>query len=91
MEALTDVTWGYMQEMLDEILKNENKSTIILEWALLPISKYWDKCDIKILMKANDIERKSRVMKRDNITEEYFFKRDKNSIRRTRCNKSTRK
>lgn len=79
MDILTDITWGYMQEILDEILKEESK-TVILEWALLPISKYWEKCDVKILIKANDEERKEKVMQRDHISEEYFLKRDSGSI-----------
>ena len=83
MDILTNITWGYMQEILDEILKNETGKLIILEWALLPISKYWQKCDLKILMTADDSKRKDRVMKRDNITEEYFLKRDSNSINYT--------
>lgn len=80
MYVLTDITWGYMQEILDEILKRETGESIILEWALLPISKYWEKCDTKILIKADDEERKSKVMQRDKISEEYFSKRDSGSI-----------
>lgn len=80
MDVLTDITWGYMQEILDEILKKETGESIILEWALLPISKYWEKCDTKILIKADDEERKSKVMQRDKISEEYFLKRDSGSI-----------
>lgn len=80
MDILTDITWDYMQEMLDEILKNETKNVIILEWALLPISQYWEKCDTKILMRAEDRERKNKVIERDQISEEYFLKRDAGSI-----------
>ena len=80
MDILTEITWGYMQDILDEIIKKEQKEIIILEWALLPISKYWNNCDIKILMKADDEKRKSKVIERDKITEEYFLKRDSGSI-----------
>ena len=80
MDILTNVTWGYMQNILDAILEKEQKDKIILEWALLPISKYWEKSDIKILIKADDEERKNKVIERDNITEEYFLKRDLGSI-----------
>lgn len=80
MDVLTEITWGYMQEVLDNKLKEEPK-IIILEWALLPVDrKYWDKCDIKVLMKADDKKRKSKVMERDQISEEYFLKRDSGSI-----------
>ncbi len=77
---LTDITWGYMQKMLDEILEKETKDTIIIEWALLPISKYWNQCDAKIWIKAEGQKRKNKVMQRDKITEEYFLKRDASSI-----------
>lgn len=80
MDVLTNITWGYMQEILDDILKKEPE-IIVLEWALLPIdSKYWGKCDIKVLMKAEDSIRKNKVMERDKISEEYFLKREANSL-----------
>lgn len=80
MDQLTEVTWGYMQNVLDDIL-NKQPEIIILEWALLPIDeKYWNQCDIKILMKAEDDKRKNKVMERDKITEDYFLKREKNSM-----------
>ena len=79
MDILTDVTWDYMQEKIDEILKNKPE-IIILEWALLPISKYWEKSDVKILIQANQNERKKKVIERDEISEEYFEKRDSKSL-----------
>ncbi len=80
MDILTDITWEYMQNILDEILQKEEKEIIILEWALLPISKYWNISYIKILMTAKDEERKDKVMQRDKISEEYFIKRDSGAI-----------
>lgn len=83
MDILTQITWGYMQNVLDEIIEEENKKgtkTIILEWALLPIGKYWEMCNIKILMKANEQVRKNKVILRDKISEEYFLKRDSGGI-----------
>ncbi len=80
MAILTDMTWDYMQDVLDEILENEAGETIILEWALLPISKYWKKCNLKILMQSDDRQRKNKVMERDHISEEYFLKRDEGCI-----------
>lgn len=79
MDILTDITWGYMQKKLDEILKEEAE-IIVLEWALLPMGKYWKRCTLKILMQAEDEIRKNKVMQRDQISEEYFLKRDAGSI-----------
>ena len=70
MDILTDVTWDYMQEKIDEILKNKPE-IIILEWALLPISKYWEKSDMKILIQANQDERKKKVIERDSKSLDY--------------------
>ena len=80
MERLTQITWEYMQEVLDERLEKENKEVVILDWALLPISKYWDKCSLKILVEADQEIRKQKVVERDHITEEYFLKRDSAGI-----------
>lgn len=80
MDLLTEITWGYMQNIIDDILK-EKPEFIILEWALLPIDdKYWSRCDVKILMTADYDERKKVVIERDNITEEYFAKRELSCI-----------
>lgn len=79
MDELTEVTWGYMQQQIDTIISPDN-DIIILDWILLPKSKYWDMCDLKILVTANDKKRKNKVLERDNITEEYFEKRDSASV-----------
>lgn len=79
MKILTDITWGYMQEKIDEILEKKPE-VIILDWALLPISKYWEICNIKILAVAEQEARKNKVIERDKISEEYFEKRDSNSL-----------
>ena len=79
MEELSDITWGFMQRQLNYIL-SQDEDIIILEWILLPNSKYWELCEHKILVKSNDIVRKNKVIARDNISEEYFNKRDSASI-----------
>lgn len=80
MQVFTELTWGYMKKQLDNILSSCNDNFIILEWILLPDSEYWSKCDFKILVTADSIKRKEFVLKRDNISEEYFEKRDSASI-----------
>ena len=61
MEILTNLTWDYMQKELDNIL-SQNEDYYILDWALLPIVKYFDMCDIKILISSDDIVRKERIL-----------------------------
>ena len=79
MNELTDLTWEYMKEILDNLLCQEY-DYIILDWALLPITEYWDKCDIKILVTSDYNERKNRIIERDNISEDYFNKRESSSV-----------
>ena len=79
MQILTDLTWNYMQSKLDNVL-SKNDTFIILDWILLPNCKYWDKCNYKILITSNDIARKNKVIDRDNISVDYFEKRDSASI-----------
>ena len=79
MDTLTDITWDYMQQKLDLILSQENE-IIILDWILLPKSKYWDKCACKIIVISDDTMRKSRILKRDNISKEYLDKREASSV-----------
>lgn len=79
MNELSDLTWDYMKKTLDDILSQDD-DFIVLEWILLPHSKYWKKCNSKILVTSEDGERKNRVLERDNISEKYFDKRDSASI-----------
>lgn len=79
MDILTDVTWEYMQEKIDKIL-DKQPEIVVLDWALLPISKYWEMCNTKILVISEQKERKKRVIERDEITEDYFKKRDAKSL-----------
>lgn len=80
MRCLSDLTINFIYKNIDEIISLENNQFIILEWILLPNSKYWENCDCKVLITSNDIIRKQKVLKRDNISEEYFNKRDSASL-----------
>ena len=79
MEILTNLTWNYMQNKLDNIL-SQNEDYYIFDWALLPTVKYWNMCNIKILITSDDIKRKEKILKRDNISKEYLEKREQNTL-----------
>lgn len=79
MKEYSGLSWKFMQHQLDSIL-SQNDKIVVLDWILLPHSKYWEKCDCKILLKSDDVRRKNKVIERDNISEEYFEKRDSASI-----------
>lgn len=80
MENLSNITWKYMQIEIDKFLLDNKDKIVILDWILLPISKYFDKCDVKVLLDIPYEIRKKRAIKRDNITEEAFDLREKASI-----------
>ena len=75
MQILTDITWEYMEQELDKILL-QKQPYFIFDWALLPIVKYWDMCEMKILVTSDDDIRKKRILERDHISEEYLEKRE---------------
>ena len=75
MQILTDITWEYMEQELDRILL-QKQQCFVFDWVLLPKVKFWDMCDIKILVTSDDIIRKKRILERDHISEEYLEKRE---------------
>ncbi len=79
LQFLNSLIQTKMESQIDKILKNNSK-IYILEYLLLPKMKYFNMSNCKVLIKANDHLRKSRIIERDNISEEYFYKRENNSI-----------
>ena len=73
-EKYNKYIWEYIKTELERQM--QNKENIIIEWSLLPLTEYLDKCDIKILVENDINTRMERVMKRDNISEGYFMKRE---------------
>lgn len=80
MKKLSDIAWKYMQIEIDKFLKDNKDKNVILDWLLLPITKYFDMCDLKILLDIPYEVRKERAMIRDNISESAFDLREKASI-----------
>lgn len=80
MKVLTNITWKYMQFMIDEFINDNKNRIIILDWLLLPNTEYFKKCDIKILLDVDYNTRMNRSIKRDNISENSFKIRDHASI-----------
>lgn len=66
-------------KLKEEILKYEGEN-VVIDSIFLPIMDVFEKIDVKILVKCDDSKRKIRVMKRDNISEEYFLLREKNAL-----------
>ena len=77
---LTDITWNFMQKDIDSFIESNKDKIIILDWLLLPITKYFKMCDLTILLDIPYEIRKKRAMARDNIIEEEFDLRESSSI-----------
>lgn len=77
-KEMSDLIWKSMKAEIDYIISTHEN--VILDWILLPHSHYWNMCDKKILIVANEERRKEMVMKRDSISKEYLEKRDSASI-----------
>ena len=68
-----------MEQIIDEKIKQSIKPHIILEYSLLPLMKYFNMCQFKILVTATESVRYERILNRDGITEEYLKAREANS------------
>ena len=77
-KEMSDLVWDMMKHRIDDIISTHEN--VILDWILLPHTHYWKMCDTKILMVADEEDRKKRVMARDNISAEYLSKRDSAGI-----------
>ena len=78
VKEFNQICWEYMQKILDDKIVDN----CVVDWALLPISKYWTKNAIKILIKPqNDNLRIKKIMLRDNISKDYIKLRDSAGIK----------
>lgn len=80
MEKLTNITWPYMEKLIDKFIEKNSNKIIILDWLLISKTKYFWISDIRILVTAPFDVRLKRAMSRDNITELDFIKREQSSI-----------
>ena len=75
-EAYFDYTEDIENEIIDNIIKENKDKIVVLDWAVLFKTKYYNLLDYKIFVNTSDSVRKNRVIKRDNISEEYFDLRE---------------
>jgi len=78
MQKLCEATYGFMEKEIDKKLKESDIT--ILDYALLPKTKYYDMCDLTILVRASYDKRSSRVVKRDGISNEKYDEINNNSL-----------
>jgi dephospho-CoA kinase len=78
MNTLTNIIWDTVCCYIDDIIRDNED--VVIDWILLPHTKYFHLCDIKILVKSEEDERVGHVLARDNISKEYLNRRDSRSI-----------
>ena len=49
MKLLEEITWEFMEKEIDNFIYENKDKIIILDYIVLPLTKYFDKCNIKIL------------------------------------------
>lgn len=77
-KKLADISWEFMEREIDRLLGLHKHC--ILNWILLPHTKYFKMCDTTILVERNEEDRISSIMMRDGITKHDIELRDKSSI-----------
>lgn len=80
MNKLTEITWRYMEREIDRIISQSEGKTVILDWQLIPKTKFFGLSDLKILLDIPVEVRRERILKRDNISLEQFNMREQASI-----------
>lgn len=80
MELLTNITWKPIEHITDYILDSNKHSVIVLDWLLLPKTKYFDMCDYTILLDVPYEVREQRAIARDGISADQFKTREKASV-----------
>ena len=78
MQKLYEATYEYMVREIDKLISQ--CEITILDYALLPITKYFELCDVKILVEATYDERSNRVILRDNISNKKYDEINANSL-----------
>ncbi len=84
MDLLTDITWPNMEVIITNLLQENEGKIIILDWLLLPKTKFFDESNLRIWVETPVEERFNRVLSRaknkEHITRDYFLKRDASGI-----------
>lgn len=83
MKKLESITWEHMEQEIDDYISNKSEKIIILDYIMLPRTKYFKNSDLRILVKAPYEERLKRAIVRDSITKELFDERENASINYT--------
>ena len=79
-DQMAEATWGHMQRLIDEAISDPTQD-YILNWILLPHSRYFAMCGITYLVVRDEELRVDGVLERDGITRDALEDRDTNGIK----------
>ena len=79
MQEYNELIWSYTSRILEKMISESQKDTII-DWMMLPLTKFYRMCDYKILVDCSTETRRKRIEERDLVPKEHFYARDKNAV-----------
>lgn len=84
MKQLSDIAWNTMESIIDHFISENENKVIILDWILMPKTKYFKDSKINILITSDFNTRMKRAIKRDKIDENTFIEREQATINFTK-------
>lgn len=84
MKQLSDITWDVMENIIDNFIEENKDKIIILDWILMPKTKYFNVSNINILVQSDFNTRMQRATRRDKIDESAFREREQATLDFTR-------
>ena len=75
-----EIVWPKMESLIQERFDSHKiEQDLVINWLLLPKTKFWDMCDIKILIERPDGARRFSLYDRDQIGDKRINQRDDHS------------
>lgn len=84
MKLLSDITWNEMKKQIDNFIIKNKRKIVILDWILIPKTKYFNISDINILVNCDFDFRMKRAILRDSINERKFKEREQATLNFTK-------
>ena len=67
----------YTLDIIGQELHKKFKDNVIIDWAMLPITDFWARGALRVLIKPiSDDERFGKLLARDNISKDYLMQRE---------------
>lgn len=86
MKLLSDITWNEMEHQIDNFIMENKDKIIILDWILIPKTKYFNISNMNILVQSDFRSRMNRATSRDSIDENKFKQREQATLDYTKNN-----